>query len=135
MSDFVLAGLMVAFGVSGLIFALLLKLGKLKPGFHWAAGGFASPLGGSLMAIGFLGAGLSYLEDAFDQAAVLEYRFPILADVVIHIMMVVFLSGCGSSGEPTKPERPAQTSPKNELGQRIMEIPPAVLALIVIPVH
>jgi len=83
MSDFVFACFWLAFGVWGVVFALLLKLGKVKPGSLLALG-FHTPLGGLIFFTGFLVFGLS---------EVFEYPFPTPKQIVIPMMLVAYFVG------------------------------------------
>ena len=86
----VVAGLLVALAVWVFYLALLLKLGKLKPGTRW---GLETPLGGLLWTIAFLGAGLEWVVEVIEDSAVLEYRVPASAENVIGLMWVVGIGG------------------------------------------
>ena len=83
--DLVKGILGVSAGVLGLISALLLKLGRVKPGSPWAG---ETLLGMLLLAIGLLGFGLNYLFDAFEEVAASESNPPMLVGLVLFIMFL-----------------------------------------------
>jgi len=78
----IFVALMVVLMLTG---ALLLKLGKLKPGSFPAS---ETPLGGFLMAIGILGMALNWMQPAFDEPAIVE-------SVPVQILILIMIVGFG----------------------------------------